>query len=97
MLYIEIFYKCQVENVLQSSYRNMYMYYVPCDLEDMCVDLSRKSNNLILSSKNMKIPDVKKLCKNLHSTKIKKKNSLDKTFPNCLKKNPQENVNETQC
>lgn len=37
------------------------MYYVPCGLEDVCVDLSRKSNNLILSSKNMKIPDVKKL------------------------------------
>lgn len=55
----------------------MFMYYVPCGLEDVCVDLSRKSNNLILSSKNMKIPDVKKLWK---------KPSLDKTFPNCLKK-----------
>lgn len=44
------------------SFRNMYIkfYYVPCDLEDVCVDLSRKSNNLILSSKNMKVPDVKK-------------------------------------
>lgn len=39
----------------------MYMYLVPCDLEDVCVYLSKKSNNLILSSKNMKIPDVKKL------------------------------------
>lgn len=39
----------------------MYMYYVFCDFEDVCVDLSRKSNNLILFSKNMKVFDVKKL------------------------------------